>query len=150
MLISMEDCAPSIFSRNWVLVTRYLCFKFRIFNRFILKKFVFQVEGGPHLLQSCFHVAQNDLPPTTKEMHPSLENLVIIGTPNLQASLMDTHHNTSLRSILEDDFIPSTIGLAFILIQARGQGYGWLLSHLSVHFASHTLLSSQRCVFVSV
>jgi hypothetical protein len=24
---------------------------------------------------------------------------------------------------------------AFILVQARGQGYGWLLNHLSIHFA---------------
>jgi len=39
---------------------------------------------------------------------------------------------------------------AFILVQARGQRYHWLLSHLFAHFASHTLLSPQCCVFVSV
>jgi len=40
-------------------------------------------------------------------MHPSFENLAIIDTPSLHASLMDIHHNTSLRSILEDDYISS-------------------------------------------
>jgi hypothetical protein len=38
----------------------------------------------------------------------------------------------------------------FILVQARGQGYGWLLGHLFVLLASHTLLSPQRCIFVLV
>jgi hypothetical protein len=26
---------------------------------------------------------------------------------------------------------------AFVLIQAKGQGYGWLLNHLSIHFTLH-------------
>jgi hypothetical protein len=104
----MEDCAPSFFYGNRVLMTHCLCFKFCIFSRFILKKFVSQVEGAQHLLQSCFHVAQNDLPHTTKKMHPSFENLVITVTPSLHAFFMDTQHDISLRSILEDDFIPST------------------------------------------
>jgi hypothetical protein len=30
-----------------------LCFTFCIFNRFVLEEYVSQVEGGPHLLQSC-------------------------------------------------------------------------------------------------
>jgi len=38
-------------------------------------------------------------------MHPSFESLVIIRTLGLQTSLRDIHHNTSFRSILEDDFI---------------------------------------------
>jgi len=31
-------------------VALYLGFRFRIFDRPILEKYVFQVEGGPHLL----------------------------------------------------------------------------------------------------
>jgi len=46
-------------------------------------------------------------------MHPSFENLVIIGASSLQAyclqaSFMYIHHNTSFKSILEDDSISST------------------------------------------
>ncbi len=47
-----------------------LCFRFCIFDRPILEKYVSQVEGGPHLLKSCLHATQNGLLPTTKEMHP--------------------------------------------------------------------------------
>ncbi len=32
-LLFMEDCAPSIFLRNWTLVVSYLCFMFCIFDR---------------------------------------------------------------------------------------------------------------------
>jgi len=48
----MEDCAPSSFLRSWVLAVLYLCSKFRIFDRPVMERYVFQVEGGPHLLQS--------------------------------------------------------------------------------------------------
>jgi hypothetical protein len=41
-------------------------------------------------------------------MHPFFENLVIIGASSLQASLMYIHHNTSFKSILENDSISST------------------------------------------
>jgi hypothetical protein len=41
-------------------------------------------------------------------MHRSFENLVITDASSLQASLMDIHHNTSFKSILEDDSISST------------------------------------------
>jgi hypothetical protein len=51
-----------------------------------LEKYVSQVEGGPHLLQSCLRVAQNGLPPTTKDMHLSFQSLVITSTPGLQSS----------------------------------------------------------------
>jgi len=37
-------------------VASYLCSKFHIFDRPILEEYVFQVEGGPHLLQSCLCV----------------------------------------------------------------------------------------------
>jgi hypothetical protein len=35
----------------------YLCYKFHIFDRPVLKKYVFKVNGGPHLFQSCLCVA---------------------------------------------------------------------------------------------
>jgi hypothetical protein len=45
----MEDCAPSIFLGNWALVAPYLCFRFCIFDRPILEKYVSQIERGPTL-----------------------------------------------------------------------------------------------------
>jgi len=38
--------------------------------------------------------------------------------------------------------------LAFIFVSVRGQGYGWLLNHLSIRFASHIIFSLQHCVFL--
>jgi hypothetical protein len=46
----MEDCAPFTFLKSWVLVVLYLCFWL------VLEEYVSQVEGGPHLLQSCMCV----------------------------------------------------------------------------------------------
>jgi hypothetical protein len=60
------------------------------------------------MLQSCLHVTQDGLPLTAKEMHPSFESLEVSGAPSLQAPLMNVHHDTSLRFILEDDSISST------------------------------------------
>ncbi len=104
----MEDYAPSIFLRNWTVVAPYLCSKFRIFDKPILEQYVSQVEGGPHLLQSYLRATRNGLPPTTRDMHPFFQNLAITSTPSLQASLMNFHHDTSLRSILENDSISSS------------------------------------------
>ncbi len=104
----MEDCAPSTFLGSWVLVALYLCSKFRILDKLVLEVYVFQVEGGSHLLQSCFHATQNNLPLATRELHLFFESLAVIGTPGLQAFQMDIHHDTSFKSILEDDSISST------------------------------------------
>ncbi len=82
-ILSMENYAPSAFLGSWVLVASYLCSRFHIFDRPILDKYVSQVEGDPHMLQSCLCATRNGLPPTIKEMHPSFENLAIIDTPNL-------------------------------------------------------------------
>jgi hypothetical protein len=41
----------SIFLRNWALVVLYLCASFRIFDRFVLKEFVFQFERA----HTCFN-----------------------------------------------------------------------------------------------
>jgi len=48
---------------------------------------------------------------------------------------------------LEDDFIPLASRAAFVLVWARGWGYGWLLGHLSICFALHILRSPQCCFF---
>jgi hypothetical protein len=69
----------------------------------------FKLKGGPHLLQSCLRAMQDGLLPTTREMHPSFKSLAITNAPSLYAPLMDIHHDTSLRSILEDDSIFSSL-----------------------------------------
>jgi hypothetical protein len=38
-------------------------------------------------------------------MQPSFESLAITGAPSLDSFFMDIHHNTSIKSILEDDSI---------------------------------------------
>jgi len=53
---------------------------------------------------------QDSFPYAIRGMHLSFENLEVFSALNLQAFFMDFHHDTSLRSILEDDFI----SLAFI------------------------------------
>jgi hypothetical protein len=70
-----------------------------------LKEYVFQVEGGPHLLQSCLRAAQDSLPLAIKKMHLSFESLAVTNAPNLYVFFMDIHQNTSFRFILEDDSI---------------------------------------------
>ncbi len=83
----------------------YLCFSFCILNKPILEEYVSQVEGGPHLCHSYLHVMRNGFPLTARDMHLSFESLIITNALGLQTSLMDFHHNTSFRSILEDDSI---------------------------------------------
>jgi hypothetical protein len=54
----MEDYVPSIFLGSWVLVVPYLCSRFHIFDRPILEEYVYQVEGGQNVFQSClFYIA---------------------------------------------------------------------------------------------
>ncbi len=61
----------------------YLCSRFCIFDRPVLEKYVYQVQGGLHLLQSCLHAIQDGLPLIAREMHPFFESLVVTDTPNL-------------------------------------------------------------------
>jgi hypothetical protein len=81
----------------------YLCFKFCIFDRPILEENVSQIEGAPlvSVIPTC---STKCLPPGLSEMHP-FESLAIISALDLHASLMDIHRNTSIRVMLEDDFI---------------------------------------------
>ncbi len=68
---------------------------------------------------------QNGFPHIVREVHLSFESLEVIGAPNLQTSLMDIHHNTSLRSILEDDSIFSTLRSRVHFCSGKGVGL-WL------------------------
>jgi hypothetical protein len=94
--------------------------------------YVFKVEGGPHLLQSCLCVIRNSLPSEARKMHLSFESLVIIGAPSLQGSLMDIHHDTSFRPILEDDSTFSTSKAHIHFCSAKGMGL-WLIVKSSIH-----------------
>jgi hypothetical protein len=64
-------------------VALYLCSGFCIFDGPILEEYVYQIEGCPHLLQSCLRVVQYGLPPVARDMDPSFESLVIISTLGL-------------------------------------------------------------------
>ncbi len=118
----MEDCATSTFLGSQLLVAPYLFSMFCIFDRLVLKEYVSQVERGPHFLQSCFHPTWDNLILVTKKMHPSFESLVVMGTLNLSASLMDIHHNTSLKCILEDGSIFFIIQNSHLLLFGQGGG----------------------------
>ncbi len=64
-------------------------------------------------------------------MHPSFESLVVINAPSLQTSLMDIHHDTSLKSILEDDSISSTFKAHIHFCLGKGLGL-WLVVRPSI------------------
>jgi hypothetical protein len=68
-------------------------------------------------------------------MHPSFESLVVTNAPGLQTSLMDIHHNTSLKSIFSSTF---KARIHFCL----GKGLGlWLVVRPSIclfHIAHFT------------
>ncbi len=122
----------------------YLCARFHIFNKPILEEYVSHIEGGPHLLQSCLHVTQDGLPPTTKVIHLFKRSLTVTCAQGLHASLMDIHHNTSLRFILEDD----SISLAFRarICSCLGKGVRlWLVANpfiYSFRIAHFTFIST--------
>jgi hypothetical protein len=68
----------------------------------------------------------NGLFHTTREMHPSFKSLAITNTSSLQAPLMDIHHDTSLKSILEDDSISSSSRAHIHFCLGKGAGL-WLV-----------------------
>ncbi len=65
-------------------------------------------------------------------MHLSFENLVVIRALNLQAFLMDIHHDTSLKSILEDDSISSTSKICICSCSSKGARL-WLVVRPSIY-----------------
>jgi hypothetical protein len=89
---------------------------------------------------------QDDLLLAAREMHPSFESLVVTGAPSLQASLMDFHHNTSLRFILEDDSIRSTSKTCIRSCASKGVGL-WLVARPSIHLfhITHFIFISTLC-----
>ncbi len=77
------------------------------------------------------------------EMHPSFESLAITSTPSLHVSLTDIHHDTSLKSILEDDSISSTSKTCIHFCLGKGVGL-WLVVRpyvCSFHIA-HSIFTS--------
>ncbi len=73
-------------------------------------------------------------------MHLSFESLAITSAPNLQVSLMDIHHDTSFRSILEDNSI-SLISTAHICSYLIKWVRLWLIARPSIcsfHIAHFT------------
>jgi len=144
----MEDCAPFAFLGSCILVVPYLCSRFHIFNILVLEKYVFQVERGSHLLQSCLCAARDGLLPVANEMHSSFEILVIIDALGLQTSLINIHHDTFLRSILEDDFI-SLISRTRIHFCLGKRARQWLVARpyfYSFHIAD-SIFTSMLCFF---
>jgi hypothetical protein len=141
----MENYALSAFLTSWALIASYLCSRFCIFDRPILEEYISQkVKRGPHLHRSCLHVTQNGLPHVAKEMHLSFESLAITNALGLQAYLMGIQHDASLGlswRMTPFPLHPKFAKPAFVLVRARGQGYSWLLNHLSIHFTLHTIFS---------
>ncbi len=79
-------------------------------------------------------------------MHPSFESLIITSTPSIYAYLMDIHHNTSLRSILENDSIFST-SIAHIC-SCSGKGARlWLVTKPSIYSfcIAHSTFTAMFC-----
>jgi len=147
----MENCAPTIFLKSLALVAPYLCFKFGIFNSPFWKNMFFQVEKGPYLIQSCLGAIWNSLNPLViKKMHLSFEILTIIDTPNLQASLMDIHHDTSFRSILKNDsiFLAFRTWIRFCLGKRLML---WLITRpfICLFYITHFIFTS-TCIFILV
>jgi hypothetical protein len=89
---------------------------------------------------------QNGLPSTTKNMHPSFESLTITKAPSLWISLMDFHHDTSTRSILEDDSISSTSRAYICFCLGRGV-WLWLVvkPFICLFCIAHSTFTSTLC-----
>ncbi len=79
-------------------------------------------------------------------MHPSFESLVVTCAPGLQASLMHIHHDTSLKSLLEDDSISSTSKVHICYCSSRGVGL-WLIVRPSIRsfHITHSAFFSMLC-----
>jgi hypothetical protein len=82
---------------------------------------------------------------------PFLKTVVVISTPSLQAVLMDIHHNSSLRSILEDDSISSTSKTYIRSCLGKGVGL-WLVAKLSICLfcIAHSIFTSTLCFHLNL
>jgi hypothetical protein len=80
-------------------------------------------------------------------MHLSFESLAIIGALSLHTSLMDIHHDTSFKSILEENSISWTFKACIHSCSSKGARL-WLVAKPFIH--SFCIFSPQRYVFVSI
>jgi len=65
-------------------------------------------------------------------MFLSFDSLDVTNAPSLHVFLMDSHHDTSVRSILEDDSISSTSKARICSCLGKGAGL-WLIAMLSIY-----------------
>jgi hypothetical protein len=131
------------------MVVPYLCSRFHIFDRPILEEYVSQVEEGSQLLQSYLCVAWDGLPPVTKKMHLFKKNLAVTGALGVHASLMDFHHDTSLKFILEDDSISLASRTCICSCSNKGARL-WLVARPSIcsfRISHFTFTSTLRFCF---
>jgi hypothetical protein len=79
-------------------------------------------------------------------MHLFFENLVVIGVPRLHASLMDIHHDTSFRAILEDDSISLASKARIHFCSGNGVGL-WLVARpfICSFCIAHFTFTSMTC-----
>jgi hypothetical protein len=133
----MEDCAQFAFLGSWAFVAPYLCFKFHIFYRPGLEEYVFQVSFSHTFVQ--FEIT----------FFLQLERCTfLLRVWWLPASQICEHLWRTSITIhllgLSWKMIPflQHLDFTFVLVWAMGWDYGWFLNHLSIHFASHILLSS--------
>jgi hypothetical protein len=100
----------------------------------------------PHLLQLCLCAMWDDLLPAPRDMHFFLENLIVISTPSLQAYLMDIHHDTSHKSILEGDFIPWMYKVCICSCLSKGASL-WLVirPYICSFYITHFTFTSALC-----
>jgi hypothetical protein len=139
----MEDCAPFAFLKGWAWWFCICVLSFIFSVSLFWKNMFLKLKGGAYLLQSCLHAMRDGLLIVVKEMHPSFENLVVIGAPSLQASLMDIHHNTSLKFILENGSI-SLASKARICSYSSKRARLWLVvkSSISLFRIAHFTFTS--------
>jgi hypothetical protein len=57
----------------------YMCFKFLIFDKHVLEKYVSQVDRGAYLLYSCLCLIRDNLFLEVRKMHPLKKSLVVNG-----------------------------------------------------------------------
>jgi len=84
-------------------------------------------------------------------MHHSFESLVVFDAPGLQTSLMDIHHNTSFRFILEDDSI--SLASKTHIHSCSGKGAGlWLVvkPYIRSFHNAHSTFTSMLCIRFSL
>jgi hypothetical protein len=103
---------------------------------------------------------RDGLPLVAKDMHLLFECLVVTGAPSIHASLMDFHHNTLFKYILDDDSISSTSKTYICFCSTKGARL-WLvvrpfidsfrITHfiftLVLHFRLNLILPSTSTLF---